>query len=45
MRKLFHVGIEGVTWNLKHSLHKAAQSDVRWCGVESKPFGVQQDFI
>ena len=38
MRKLFHIGVEGVTWNLIHSLHKKAQTVVRWCGRTSEPF-------
>lgn len=42
MRKLFHVGTEGLTWNLIHSLHKEAQSVVHRCGVKSKPFVVHQ---
>ena len=42
MRKLFHIGVEGVTWNLIHSLHKKAQTVVRWCGATSEPFEIQQ---
>ena len=42
MRKLFHIGVEGVTWNLIHSLHKKAQTVVRWCGRTSEPFVVYQ---
>ena len=42
MRKLFHIGVEGVTWNLIHSLHKKAQTVVRWCGRTSEPFVIYQ---
>ena len=42
MRKLFHIGLKGVTWNLIHSLHKEAQAVVRWCGQTPEPFEVQQ---
>ena len=42
MRKLFHIGVDGITWNLIHSLHKEAQTVVRWCGQTSKPFEVKQ---
>ncbi|MEW8547953.1 MAG: reverse transcriptase family protein, partial [Candidatus Thiodiazotropha sp.] len=42
LRRLFHIGIEGVTWNLIHSLHKDAQTVIRWCGQTSDPFEIQQ---
>ena len=29
MRRLFHIGVEGVTWSLIHSLHRKAQSVIR----------------
>ena len=42
MRKLFHIGVEGVTWSLIHSLHREAQTVIRWCGQMSKPFLIEQ---
>ena len=42
LRKLFHIDVEGVTWNLIRSLHKEAQTVVCWCGQTSEPFEVQQ---
>ena len=42
MSKLFHIGVEGVTWKLIHSLHKKAQTVVRWCGRASEPFVIYQ---
>ena len=42
MKKLYHIGVEGVTCNLIHSLHKEAQTAVRWCGQTSEPFEIQQ---
>ena len=41
MRKLYHIGVEGATWNLIHSLHKEAQTVIRWCGQMS-PFKIEQ---
>ena len=42
MRKLYHIGVEGATWNLIHSLHKEAQAVIRWCGQMSEPFEIKQ---
>ena len=42
MRKLFHIGVEGVTWSLIHTLHREAQTVIRWCGQMSKPFLIEQ---
>ena len=42
MRKLFHIGVEGVTWNLIYSLHRRAQTVVRWCDQTSEPFEILQ---
>ena len=36
--KLFHIDVEGITWNLIHSLHKKTQTVIRWCGETSEPF-------
>ena len=44
MRKLFHIGDEGVTWSLINSLHREAQTVIRWCGQMSKPFLIEQGF-
>ena len=38
MRRLFIISVEGVTWSLIHSLHREAQTVIRWCGQMSKPF-------
>ena len=43
MRKLFHIGVEGVTWNLIYSLHRRAQTVVRWCDQTSEPFEILQE--
>ena len=32
LRKLFHAGVEGVSWSLVHSLHAEAESVVKWNG-------------
>ena len=42
LRKLFHAGIEGVTWSLIHSLHQEAESVVKWEGVCSEAFRISQ---
>lgn len=42
MWKLFHIGVEGVTWNLIYSLHREAQTVIHWCGQISEPFEIQQ---
>ena len=45
MRKLFHIGVEGVTRSLIHSLHREAQTVIRWCGQMSKPFVKEQGVL
>ena len=40
--KLFHAGIEGVTWSLIHSLHQEAESVVKWGGACSEAFRISQ---
>ena len=42
MRKLFHIGIEGKTWKLINSLHRNARSVVKWDGMISDSFEIQQ---
>ena len=42
MRKLFHLGLEGVEWSLVHSLHDGAESAIKWEGALSKRFEVKQ---
>ena len=42
MRKLFHIGVEGVDWSLIHSLHEGAESAVKWEGAVSGKFQVRQ---
>ncbi|MEW8547615.1 MAG: reverse transcriptase family protein, partial [Candidatus Thiodiazotropha sp.] len=41
-RKLFHIGIEGNSWSLINSLHRDAQSAVKWQGQISDKFHVGQ---
>ena len=42
MCKLFHIGIEGVHWNLINSLHSNAQTAVKWNNTISDGFPVKQ---
>ncbi len=42
MRKLFHIGVEGSIWTSIHSLHKDAQTVIRWEGELSEKFNIQQ---
>ena len=42
LRKLFHAGVEGVSWSLIHSLHAEAESVVKWNGAYSEVFKVEQ---
>ena len=42
LRKLFHIGVEGATWTLIHSLHQDAESIIKWNGAYSEAFKVQQ---
>ena len=42
MRKLFHIGVDGVDWSLIHSLHESAESVVKWEGAVSETFQVWQ---
>ena len=42
MRRRFHIVFEGVTWSLIHSIHREAQTVIRWCGQMSKPFLIVQ---
>ena len=42
LRKLFHIGVEGATWTLFHSLHQDAESVIKWKGAYSEAFKVQQ---
>ena len=41
-RKLFHAGIEGVTWSLIYSLHQEAKSVIKWGGTCSEAFRISQ---
>ena len=45
LRKLFHAGIEGVTWSLIHSLHQEAESMVKWGGACSEAFTISQGVL
>lgn len=46
LRKLFHAGVDGVTWSLINSMHQDVESVVRWSGVCLETFktfqGVRQ---
>ena len=42
LRKLFHAGVEGVSWSLIHSLHAETESVVKWNGAYSDVFKVDQ---
>ena len=42
MRKLFHIGVESVHWNLINSLHSKAQTAVKWNNAISDGFPVKQ---
>ncbi|MEW8548126.1 MAG: reverse transcriptase family protein, partial [Candidatus Thiodiazotropha sp.] len=42
MRKLFHIGVDGVLWKLIYSLHTDAKSMVRWGSLLSEKFDIQQ---
>ena len=42
LRKLFHVGVKGVSWSLIHSLHAEAEFVVKWNGAYSEVFKVNQ---
>ena len=42
MRKLFHIGVEGKTWTLLHSMHHGAESVIKWKGAYSETFKVDQ---
>ena len=42
LRKLFHAGVEGVSWSLVHSLHAETESVVKWNGAYSEVFKVEQ---
>ena len=42
LRKLFHAGMEGVSWSLIHSLHAEAESVVKWNGAYSERLTVEQ---
>ena len=42
LRQLYHIGVEGKTWSLIHSLHEDAESVVKWQGNLSEPFKVYQ---
>ena len=42
MRKLFHIGVDGVDWSLIHSLHEGAESVVKWERAVSEKFQVWQ---
>lgn len=42
MRKLFHIGTEGKTWNLINSLHRNARSMFKWDGMISISSAIQQ---
>ena len=42
LRKLFHIGVEGKEWSLIHSLHKGAESVVKWEGSTTSGFKVSQ---
>ena len=42
LRKLFHIRVEGKEWSLIHSLHKGAESVVKWEGSTTSSFKVCQ---
>ena len=42
MRKLYHIGVDGVEWSLVHSLHEGAVSAVKWEGAVTEQFDVGQ---
>ena len=42
LRKLFHIGVDGQEWTLIHSLHKGAESVVKWEGSTTDSFKVLQ---
>ena len=42
LRKLYHAGMQGVSWSLIHSLHAEAESVVKWNGAYSEVFKVEQ---
>ena len=42
LRKLFHIGSDGSEWSLIHSMHAGVESVVKWEGITSGPFQVQQ---
>ena len=42
MRKLYHMGVEGVPWLLIRSLHEGSATAVKWEGSISEPFHVHQ---
>ena len=45
LRKLFPVGVEGVSWSLIHSLHAEAESVGKWNGANSEVFKVDQGVL
>ena len=42
MRKLYHIGVDGVEWSVVHSLHEGAVSAVKWEGAVTEQFDVGQ---
>ena len=42
LQKLLHISIDGAEWSLIHSMHAGAESVVKWEGITSGPFQVQQ---
>lgn len=42
LRKLFNIGIEGKCWSLINSLHREAISSVKWNGLISRSFRIDQ---
>ena len=41
-RKLFNIGIDGQCWNMTHQMHQNATSCVKWKGVLSSMFDIEQ---
>ena len=42
LRKLYNIGIDGQCWNFIYQLHQGGKSSVKWSGVVSESFAVEQ---
>ena len=42
LRKLYNIGVEGKSWSMIHSLYQEAVSSVKWNGLLSDQFKVDQ---